>query len=154
MKRPFAELAGTGRYVPSKILTNADLERMVETSNDWIIERTGIRERHIASDDETIACMGDSAARQALEAAGVAVEEVDAIIVGTASPDRMLPSQACDIQKVLGATHASAFGVSAACSSFLYGINVAEGMIAAENAKTVLVIGAERLSRITDYTDR
>jgi 3-oxoacyl-[acyl-carrier-protein] synthase-3 len=154
MKRPIAELAGTGRYVPAKVLTNADFERMVETSNDWILERTGIRERHIASAEETVACMGDAAARQALEAAGVAVEEVDAIIVGTASPDRLLPSQACDIQKVLGATNASAFDVSAACSSFLYGINVAEGMIATENAKTVLVLGAERLSRITDYTDR
>jgi 3-oxoacyl-[acyl-carrier-protein] synthase-3 len=154
VKRPFAELAGTGHYAPKSVLTNADLERMVETSNDWIMERTGIRERHIASAEETIACMADIAARQVLEAAGVDVTEVDAIIVGTASPDRLLPSQACDLQKVLGATNASAFDISAACSSFLYGINVAEGMIAAENAKNVLVIGAERLSTITDYTDR
>ena len=153
-KRPFAELAGTGHYAPVKVLTNADLERMVETSNDWIMERTGIRERHIASAEETIACMADNAARQVLQAANVDVTELDAIVVGTASPDRLLPSQACDIQKALGAVNASAFDVSAACSSFLYAINVAEGMIAAGNAKNVLVVGAERLSTITDYTDR
>ena len=154
MKRPFAELAGTGRYVPTAVLTNADLERMVETSDEWIMERTGIRERHISSPDETIACMGDAASRQVLSAAGITPAEVDTIIVGTASPDRLLPSQACDIQKVLGAVNASAFDVSAACSSFLYGINVAEGMVAAGNARNVLVIGAERLSKVTDYTDR
>jgi 3-oxoacyl-[acyl-carrier-protein] synthase-3 len=154
MKRPFAELAGTGRYVPTRILTNADFERMVETSDEWILERTGIRERHIASAEETVACMADVAARQVLEAARVGVDEVDTIIVGTASPDRLLPSQACDLQKVLGATNAAAFDVSAACSSFLYGINVAESMIAAENAKNVLVVGGERLSTVADYTDR
>jgi len=154
MKRPFAELAGTGRYIPTRILTNADLERMVETSDEWIMERTGIRERHIASADETIACMADNAARQILQAARIGVEELDAIVVGTASPDRLLPSQACDLQKVLGAENAAAFDVSAACSSFLYGINVAEGMVASGTAKNVLVIGAERLSTITDYTDR
>src|SRR5712692_8116258 len=98
MKRPVAELAGTGRYVPERILTNADLEKMVDTSDQWIIERTGIRERHIAGPDESIACMANAACLQVLEAAGVSVEEVDAIVVGTASPDRLLPPQACDLQ--------------------------------------------------------
>ncbi len=154
MKRPFAELAGTGRYVPAKVLTNADLEAMVETTDEWIIERTGIKERHIAGPGETIACMGEAACRQALEVAGVPVEEVDALVVGTASPDRLLPSQACDLQKALGAVNAAAFDVSAACTSFMYGISVAEGMIAAGNARHILVVGAERLSTITDYTDR
>ena len=154
MKRPLAEMAGSGRYVPQRVLTNADFERMVDTTNEWILERTGIRERHIASAEETIACMADAAARQVLESTGVDVSEVDAIIVGTASPDRLLPSQACDVQKILGAENAAAFDISAACSSFLYGINVAEGMIATGNARNVLVIGAERLSTITDYSDR
>ena len=154
MKRPIAELAGTGRYVPHRVLTNADLERMVETSDQWILERTGIRERHIASADETIACMGTIAAQQVLEAVGVPVTAVDAMVVATASPDRLLPSQACDIQKTLGAVNAAAFDVGAACSGFLYGLHVAEGLIAAESARNVLVFGAERLSAITDYTDR
>ncbi|MBI4499714.1 MAG: ketoacyl-ACP synthase III [Gemmatimonadetes bacterium] len=154
MKRPIVELAGTGRYVPERVLTNADFERMVDTSDQWIIERTGIRERHIASAEETIACMATSACRQVLEAAGVGVEEVDSLVVGTASPDRFLPSQACDIQKVLGANNAAAFDVGAACSGFLYGLNVAEGLIAAGTGKNVLVVGAERLSKITDYEDR
>jgi len=145
MKRPIAELVGTGRYVPERILTNADFERMVDTSDQWIVERTGIRERHIASPDETIACMASSACRQVLEAAGVAVEEVDSLVVATASPDRFLPSQACDVQKDLGATNAAAFDVGAACSGFLYGLNVAEGSIATGSAKNVLVVGAERL---------
>src|SRR5262249_54066372 len=122
MKRPLAELAGTGRYVPPKVLTNADLEKMVDTTDEWIMERTGIRERHIASPDETIACMADQACRQVLAAAGVSVEEVDGIVVGTASWDRLLPSQACDLQKQLGAVNAAAFDVSAACTSFMYGI--------------------------------
>ncbi len=154
MKRPVAELAGTGRYVPERILTNADLEKMVDTSDQWIIERTGIRERHIAGPDESIACMANAACLQVLEAAGVSVEEVDAIVVGTASPDRLLPPQACDLQRVLGATNAAAFDIGAACSGFLYGVNLAEGMIAGEIAKNVLVVGAERLSTITDYSDR
>jgi len=154
VKRPFAELVGTGRYVPAAVLTNADLERMVDTSNDWILERTGIRERHIAGPGDSVACMASNACRQVLEAAGVGVGDVDTIILATASPDRFLPSTACDLQKDLGATNAAAFDVGAACSGFLYGINLAEGMIAAGNATNVLVIGGERLSRITDYTDR
>jgi len=136
------------------VLTNADLEKMVDTTDEWIMERTGIRERHIASADETIACMAQSACLQVLEATGVGIDEVDALVVGTASPDRPLPSQACDLQNALGAVNAAAFDVSAACTSWMYGLNVAEGLIASGSAHNVLVVGAERLSTITDYTDR
>jgi len=154
MKRPFAEMVGTGRYVPAKVITNADLEKMVDTTDEWIFERTGIRERHIAGPGETIACMAEAACRQVLEAAGVSIEEIDGIVVGTASWDRLLPSQACDLQKAIGAVNAAAFDVSAACTSFVYGLNTAEGLIATGTAKNVLVVGAERLSTITDYQDR
>lgn len=154
MKRPFVELAGTGRYVPEKILSNADLERMVDTSDEWIRERTGIRERRIASADETVAYMATRAAQQVLGDAGLGPEHVDAIILGTATPDRLLPSTACDLQALLGAKQAAAFDVSAACSGFLYGLALAEGLISSQQARHVLVIGGERLSTITDYTDR
>ena len=154
MKRPVATITGTGRYTPSKVMTNADFERLVETSDEWIQERTGIRERRIATDEETIAKMSKEASLCALEMAGAEVKDVDAIVVATASWDRLLPSQACDVQAVLGAKNAAAFDVGAACSGFVYGLSVAEGMIATDSARTVLVLGAERLSRITDYTDR
>lgn len=149
-----AELVGTGRYNPSKVLTNADLEKIVDTNDEWIRERTGIRERRIASDEETLAYMGKQACEQVLESAGVDVLDVDRIVLATASPDRFLPSTACDIQAALGAKNAAAFDVGAACSGFLYGLNVASGMIANGTAENVLVIGGERLSRITNYEDR
>ncbi len=154
MKRPVAELVGTGRYTPSKVLTNHDLEQMVDTSDEWIRERTGIRERHIANDCETVAYMSKMAAEQVLEDTGLGANDLDAIILGTATPDRLLPSTACDLQAELGAKNAAAFDVGAACSGFLYGLSVAEGMIASQQAEHILVIGAERLSLITDYTDR
>ena len=154
MKRPVVELVGTGRCVPRNILTNADLEKMVDTSDDWIRERTGIRERHIATADETLACMGKQACEQVLEATGVDVADIDSIIVATASPDHLLPSQACDLQATLGAKNAAAFDVGAACAGFLYALAVAEGMVVTGQAKHVLVVGAERLSAITDYQDR
>ncbi len=154
MKRPIAEVVGTGRYTPRKVLTNADLERLVETSDEWIVERTGIRERRIAEGSETVAYMAKVACEQVLEAVGLGPEDVDAIVVGTASPDRLLPAQACDLQATLGAKNAAAFDVGAACSGFIYGLSVAEGMIANESATNILVVGAERLSTITDYTDR
>lgn len=154
MKRPRVELIGTGRHVPEHILTNADLETMVDTSDKWILERTGIRERHIATADETLAFMGKLACEQVLESAGVDVMDVDTIIVGTASPDRLLPSQACDLQATLGAGNAAAFDVGAACSGFLYALAVAEGLVVSDQARHVLVVGAERLSKITDYQDR
>lgn len=154
MKRPFAEVIGTGRYTPSKVLSNADFEQMLDTSDEWIRERTGIRERRIAEGDETVASMASEACRQVLSETGLEVTDVDALIVATATSDRLLPSQACDLQAALGASKAAAFDVSAACSGFLYALHVAEGMIAAGSAEHILVVGAERLSGITDYTDR
>jgi 3-oxoacyl-[acyl-carrier-protein] synthase-3 len=154
VKRPIAAVAGTGRYVPARVVTNADFEKTLETSDEWIRERTGIRERRWATDDETIAFMSTEAARQALTDAGLTPADVDAIVVGTASWDRLLPSQACDIQAELGATNAAAFDVGAACSGFVYAVTVGEGLMATGNARHVLVIGAERLSRIMDYGDR
>ncbi|GBD33332.1 MAG: 3-oxoacyl-[acyl-carrier-protein] synthase 3 [Gemmatimonadales bacterium] len=154
MKRPVAELVGTGRYTPSKVLTNADLEKMVDTSDEWIRERTGIRERRIAEPHETVAYMSKMAAEQVLEEAGIGPEDIDAIVLGTASPDRLLPATACDLQAILGARNAAAFDIQAACSGFIYGLSVAEGLIASGMAEHVLVVGAERLSTITDYRDR
>jgi len=154
VKRPIARLVGTGRYTPSKVLTNADFERMVDTSDEWIRERSGIRERRIAEPHETIAFMGKAACEQVLDAAGLTPADVDAIILGTASPDRFLPSTSCDVQALLGAKNAAAFDVHAACSGFLYGLSIAETMVCAETARHVLVIGGDRLSTITDYTDR
>ena len=141
-------------YAPEKILSNADLERMVETSDEWIRERSGIRERRIAGEHESVAFMAQQAAQRVLTDAGLGADAVDAIIVATATADRLLPSQACDVQAVLGARNAAAFDVQAACSGFLYALSVGEGMIATQGARTILVIGAERLSSITDYTDR
>lgn len=152
MKR--VELVGTGRYVPSKVLTNAELERLVDTSDDWIVERTGIRERRIAGPHETIAHMAKDACEQVLEGVGLDVLDVDAIVLGTASPDRYLPSTACDLQATLGAKNAAAFDINAACSGFIYGVTVAQGLVVSGSAKNVLVVGAERLSTITDYSDR
>ncbi len=154
MKRPLVELVGTGRYTPERILSNAELEKMVDTSDEWIRERTGIRERRIASPQETVAYMSKQAADQVLADVGIGPEDLDAIILGTASPDRLLPSTACDLQALLGAKNVAAFDISAACSGFLYGLSLAEGMIASGMARHVLVVGAERLSTITDYTDR
>jgi 3-oxoacyl-[acyl-carrier-protein] synthase-3 len=151
---PKAELVGTGRCTPEKILTNADFERMVDTSDQWIQERTGIRERRISGDDETIAYMGKIACTQVLESARLEPTDVDAIVLATASPDRLLPSTACDLQAQLGAVNAAAFDVAAGCSGYLYALTVAEGMVVAGTAENILVVGGERLSRITDYSDR
>ena len=154
MKRPIVELAGTGRYNPERVLTNADLEQMVDTSDDWIRERSGISERRIATDRETVAFMGAVAGKQVLDEVGISPLDVDKIILGTATADRYLPSTACDLQAELGAKNAAAFDLSAACSGFLYCLSVAEGMIHAGTAENILVVGGERLSRITDYEDR
>ena len=154
MKRPIAQLVGTGRYTPAKILDNAYFESILDTSDEWIRERSGIRERRIAEKHETLAVMGAAACRQVLDDAGLTPLDVDGIVMGTATPDRLLPSTACDIQAELGANNAAAFDVAAACSSFLYGLSVAEGMIASGQGENVLVVGGDRLSTITDYTDR
>lgn len=154
MKRPIARLVSTGRYIPDKVVTNADWEKVFDTSDQWIRERTGIRERRESTAQETVAFMGKEASLHALEGAGLTPEDVDILLVATATPDRPLPSAACDMQAMLGAKNAAAFDVVAACSGFLYGLTVAEGMIAAETARNVLVVGGERLTRIMDREDR
>lgn len=152
--KPLVEIASTGRYLPPKVLTNADLEAMVDTSDSWIVERTGIRERRIADAGTSAAHMGAEAARQAMARAGVEDGEVDLIIVSTATPDRLLPSTACDMQALLGCENAMALDVSAACSGWLYGLSLAEGYVAAGRAEIALVVAAEKMSAIVDWTDR
>ncbi|MBX7219262.1 MAG: ketoacyl-ACP synthase III [Blastocatellia bacterium] len=149
-----AGITGTGHMLPEKVLTNADLERMVETSDDWIVSRTGIRERHIAAPGETTSLIAASAGRKAIEAAGLSALDLDLILCATVCPDMALPSTACFIQSHLGAKNAAAFDLVAACSGFLYALTVAQGYIATGQARHVLVIGAEELSRYVDYTDR
>jgi len=149
-----ATIAGTGMYVPDQILTNADLERMVETSDEWIRERTGIAERRIAAPDQASSDLAVIAARNALDMAGLGPEDVHQIIVATTTPDRFLPSCACTVQAKLGARNAAAFDIFAACTGFVYGMGIARGLIGTGIADNVLVIGVETLSRIVDYTDR
>ncbi len=147
-------IRGTGSALPSKVLRNSDFERMVDTSDDWIVSRTGIKERRIVSDGETTATLATEAARRALDAAGIAATDLDAIVVATVTPDNQFPSTACKVQAAIGATRAGAFDIGAACSGFLYGMNVGRSLIVAGSARNVLLIGAETLSRIVDYTDR
>ena len=154
MKRPVAAITGLGTYSPSGVLTNADFERMLETSDTWIRERTGISERHIASKEETTAVMAREASLVALAEAGLGPLDLDVIILSTATPDRPLPSVACDLQAFLGARNAAAFDIGAACTGWLYGLVVAESLIASGFARRILVTGSEKLSAITDYTDR
>jgi 3-oxoacyl-[acyl-carrier-protein] synthase-3 len=154
IRRPFAELASVGAAVPERVLTNHELSQVLDTSDQWIVERTGIRERRIAAPEQSVAMLSRDASLVALERAGVGVEELDAIVLATASPDRLLPSTACDLQALLGATNAAAFDVAAACPGYLYALTVAEGLIASEQSRTVLVVGAEKLSTITDFEDR
>jgi 3-oxoacyl-[acyl-carrier-protein] synthase-3 len=141
-------------YVPDSVLTNADLERMVDTSDEWIVERTGIRERRIAAPHQASSDLALIAAQRALAAAGIAPEAVDQIVVATTTPDRILPSCACTLQRNLGATRAAAFDMFAACTGFVFGLSLARSMIGSRTAETVLVVGVETLSRIVDYTDR
>ncbi len=154
MQRPFARVAGLGVAVPQKILTNADFERMFDTSDQWIVERTGIRERHIAGPGDTVAGLSEQASRIALEQAGLTPMDLGAIVVGTATPDRLLPATACDLQALLGAENAAAFDISTACPGFIYATSIAEALIAQGQSENVLVLGAEKLSTITDYQDR
>jgi len=147
-------VAGTGRYVPEKVLTNAELERMVETSDEWIVKRTGIRERRIAAENQSTSDLGLEAARMALSNAGLEPGDLDAIILATLTPDTYCPAGACYVQNLLGATNACAFDLSAACTGFVYGITVGSSLVRAGIHKNVLVLGAETLSRFIDYTDR
>jgi len=145
---------GTGAYLPERRLTNEELERMVETTDRWIVERTGIRERRIAAPEEATSDLASAAARQALTASGVTASSVELIIVATATPDMLFPSTACLVQDRLGAKQAFAFDLSAACTGFLYALAVADQYIRAGTYRTILVIGAEVLSRMIDWTDR
>lgn len=149
-----SRIAGTGSYLPDKVLTNADLERLVETSDEWIVSRTGIRERHIAAEGETTGDLALHAARRALEAAGVAATEIDLIVLGTTTPDLVFPSTACLLQHRLGANGCMAFDVNAACSGFMYALGIADKFIRSGTVRTALVVGSETLSRMTDWTDR
>jgi 3-oxoacyl-[acyl-carrier-protein] synthase-3 len=147
-------VAGVGSYVPSRILTNADLEKMVETSDEWIFTRTGIRERRIAAEGEFTSDMATAASRKAMEMAGVTPEQIDLIIVATITPDMPFPNTACLVQRKLGAKRAAAFDVEAACSGFIYALEIGQQFITSRTYDTVLVIGAEKLSTIVDWTDR
>jgi len=153
-KRIYSRIAGTGSYLPEKVLTNDDLTKIVDTSDEWIQSRTGIRERHIAAEGETTGDLGYNAALRALEAAGIEPSQLDMIIVGTTTPDLIFPSTACLIQARLGAAGAAAFDVNAACSGFLFALSTADKFIRSGDARHVLVIGAETLTRIVDWSDR
>ena len=149
-----ATITGTGMYVPDRVLTNQDFERMVDTSDEWIRERTGILERRIGAPEQASSDLSLIAAQRALAMAGLEATDIDQIIVATTTPDRILPSCACTLQAKLGAVNAAAFDVFAACTGFIYGLGVARGLIGTGIANNILLIGVEMLSRIVDYTDR
>jgi 3-oxoacyl-[acyl-carrier-protein] synthase III len=155
-ERPrWAQISGWGMYVPERVLTNNDLARVVDTTDEWIVSRTGIRERHVVSDErETTATMAVRAARAALRVANLAPNQLDLVIVATTMPDYPFPATACLVQDALGAARAGAFDLSAACSGFIYAMSMASGFIRSGNANHVLVIGSETLSRMMDWTDR
>ena len=147
-------ITGTGSYVPERVLTNAELEKLVETSDEWILTRTGIKERRIARPDEPTSLMAAEAARRALTAAGITAEQVDLIIVATITPDMGFPCTACFVQREIGARNAFCYDLEAACSGFVFALDTACQYVASGRVETVLVIGAEKISCITDWTDR
>jgi 3-oxoacyl-[acyl-carrier-protein] synthase-3 len=149
-----ARIAGLGVYLPEKILTNKDFERMVDTSDEWIISRTGIRERHVVGPEESVATLSIEAGKRAMANAGVSPEEIELMILATATVEQPIPATAAIIQPVLGVKNATCFDIAAACSGFLYGLHVARQFIITGEVKTAMVIGAETLSRYTDYADR
>jgi 3-oxoacyl-[acyl-carrier-protein] synthase-3 len=151
---PYSRIIGTGGYLPEKILTNQDLEKMVETSDEWIRERTGITQRHIAADEETTCDLAEKAARQAMDMAGISADEIDLIVLATTTPDKIFPSTATMLQARLGNRGAAAFDVQAVCAGFVYALSVADQFVKTGMAKKVLVVGAETLSRITNWQDR
>jgi len=150
----YARIAGIGSFLPDKVVSNKDLEKIMDTSDEWIQERTGIKRRHIAGEGETTGSMGLEAAKRAMEMAGVSAADIDLIILGTATPDKVFPSTACIIQRRLGAKGGPAFDVHAACSGFLYGLDLANRYVQTGGAQKALVIGSETLSRITNWEDR
>lgn len=147
-------ITGVGSYVPQRILSNAELERMVETSDDWITTRTGIRERRLAAENEATSDMAVEAAKRAMAKAGVTANQIDLIIVATITPDRLFPSTACIVQDRIGASRAAAFDLEAACSGFVYALEVGSQFVASHTYNTVLIIGAEKMSAFVDWTDR
>jgi 3-oxoacyl-[acyl-carrier-protein] synthase III len=151
---PLARIVGTGSYVPEKILTNADFERMVETSDEWIVSRTGIRERHMSSPQQATSDLALQASLRALDAAGLKPGDLDLVVCATVTPDTLFPSTACTLQDKLGARAAAAMDISAACSGFIYGIHMLRSLLATGAAKRVLLVGAETLTKITNYEDR
>ena len=150
----YARITGTGSYLPENIMTNADIEKIVDTTDEWIRDRTGISERHIAADDEFTVDLAEKAARNAMEAAGKSIDDIDLIIVATTTPDRIFPSTACLLQQRLDIHGCTAFDVQAVCTGFIYALGIADNFIKAGSAKCALVIGAETLSRILDWKDR
>lgn len=149
-----ARIIGTGRAVPDKVLTNADLEKMVDTTDEWITTRSGIKERHIAEKDEVLSTFAHLAARRALDRAGIEPTSIDLILLATVSPDQPVPSTSCFLQRMLGATNAAAFDLNAGCTGFIYALSTADQFIRSGKYDTVLVIGGEVLSKYTDWTDR
>jgi 3-oxoacyl-[acyl-carrier-protein] synthase-3 len=147
-------IIGTGSYLPEKILTNDDLSKIVDTSDEWITTRTGIKERRVAAKDEQTSDMGAKAALNAIEQAGIAPTDIDLILVATATPDMLFPATACFVQKKIGATNAACLDISAACAGFLFGVEIAQQFITSHTHDIVLVIGAEKLTSITNWTDR
>ena len=149
-----SRIAGAGHYLPEKVLTNHDLEKMVETTHDWIVQRTGIHQRHIAKDNEKTSDMAIAAAKKAIEQANLSPDDIDGVIVATATADRAFPSVAVAVQHALGIKHGPAFDLSAACSGFVYGLSTADALIRTGQVKKLLVIGAEKFSSIVDWDDR
>ncbi len=153
--RIYSRIIGTGSHLPARVLTNAELEKQIETTSEWILERTGIRERHIAAEGELTSDLAQQAAEAAIEAAGIDASDIELVVVATTTSDRIFPSTACVLQAKLGITNgAPAFDVQAVCSGFVYAVSVADQFIRSGQVKTALVVGAETLSRITDWTDR
>jgi len=150
----YARITGTGSYLPERIMTNADMEKVVDTTDQWIQERTGIKQRHIAADDQTTCDLAEQASLKAIEASGVSKEDIDLIIVATTTPDQVFPSTACLLQKKLDIHGCAAFDVQAVCTGFVYALGIADNFIKAGSAKCALVVGAETLSRILDWNDR
>ena len=150
----YSRIAGTGGYLPERVLTNADLARMVDTSDEWIVDRTGVRKRHIAAEGETTCDLAEHASRRALEAAGVGPRDIDLIVVGTATPDMIFPSTACLLQERLDIHDGPAFDIQAVCTGFIYALDIADKFIRTGSADRALVVGAETFSRIVDWSDR
>ncbi|MDD3763367.1 MAG: ketoacyl-ACP synthase III [Nevskiales bacterium] len=150
----YSKIIGTGSYLPERVVTNCDLESRIDTSDEWIVSRTGIEARHVAADGELTSDLAVAAARRAMEAAGVGPDEIDLIIVATTTPDMVFPSTACILQSKLGVTGGAAFDVQAVCTGFIYGLSVADKFVATGQSKCALVVGAEVFSRLLDWNDR